>query len=292
MPKLKLLVAGLFILLFGFGGRALAAPPAQNPQNGPIGLEGQIPAAPPKDAATITVPGNGQSFSNIPITVAGICPNGLEIEIYKNNVFSGSTMCNGGTFSLQIDLFDGKNDLVAKDFDDLHQAGPDSNTVSVNFNSPTPSTGPRITLTSAYSRRGAQPGNTLTWPVVLSGGNGPYAISVDWGDKTTADLISRPAAGEFNIEHIYKSPGFYNVTIKATDVNGITAFLQVIGVGNGPSQSSAQTGAATNTTKTNIKIIWWPLIVCLIMIIIAFWLGRRQQIAQIQERLRKGQKPF
>jgi len=267
------------------------APPPPNPQQGSVGLQGEIKGNPPTVAATITVPGNGQVFTNTPITVAGICPKGVLVEIYKNNVFAGSVNCDNGSFSLQVDLFDGKNDLVAKVFDSLNQAGPDSAVVSVTFNTTKPTVGPRITLTTAYAKRGAIPGTTLTYPVTISGGIGPYAVNVDWGDKTNADLLSRPFAGDFEPEHIYKQAGVYNVIIKATDANGNTAFLQVVGIGNGPiSQTDKNAGGSTTITLT--KIIWWPLILALILIIIAFWLGKKQQLEQIRTRLRNGQRPF
>ncbi|MDB5161343.1 MAG: Fibronectin type protein [Candidatus Saccharibacteria bacterium] len=284
-------MAVTLVVFTALGSLVLAAPPAKNPQSGSVGLQGEIPSNPPKEGATITVPGNGQNFTATPITVGGICPKGLLIEIYKNNVFSGSTNCDTGSFTLQIDLFDGKNDLVAKVYDSLNQAGPDSSTVSVNFNANKPTPGPRISLTSAYAKRGAVPGSTLTWPIILSGGAGPYAVSVDWGDKSPADLISRPAAGELSIEHVYKNPGFYTVIIKATDANGVDAFLQVVGVGNGSTQQSTQSGASPTATAQP-KVVWWPLLVSLVLTIAAFWLGKRQQIEQIQTRLRKGQKPF
>jgi len=131
----------------------------------------------------------------------------------------------------------------------------------------------------------------LSWPITISGGAGPYAISVDWGDKTNPDLISRVAPGEFNLDHVYKQAGVYNVIIKATDSKGTAAFLQVVGVGNGPIQQSAG-NTNTNQVITQTKIIWWPLIIALILIIVSFWLGKRQQIEQIRIRLRKGQRPF
>jgi len=285
-------VVGLVLLAaaFVFGGTALAAPPPQNPQSGSVGLQGEIPSAPPTVGATITVPGNGQSFSSIPITVAGICPKGLLVEIYKNNVFSGATNCDNGSFSLQIDLFDGQNDLIARVYDSLNQSGPDSNTVTVNFNASKPSPGPRISLTTEFAKRGATPGTTLDWPVTLSGGTGPYAISVDWGDGSTPDLISRSSPGNLDLQHVYKRSGVYNVTIKATDANGFAAFLQVVGIGNGPIQQTANTN--NSNTIILVKVVWWPLLVSLVLIILAFWLGRRQEIEQIRTRIRKGQKPF
>jgi hypothetical protein len=281
----------LFIFVVSLPAAAAAAPPPENPQQGSVGLQGEIKGNPPTQGATITVPGNGQVFTNTPITVAGICKTDLLVEIYKNNVFGGSVICVNGSFSLQVDLFDGKNDLVAKVFDSLNQAGPDSNAVSVTFNTNKPTVGPRITLTTAYSKRGAIPGTTLTYPVTVSGGIGPYAINVDWGDKTNADLMSKAFGGDLDLEHIYKQAGVYNVVIKATDANGNTAFLQVVGIGNGPITQTDKNVSGT-TTLTQTKVIWWPLIVALVLIIVAFWLGKRQQIEQIRARLRAGQRPF
>src|SRR5690242_1358127 len=77
-------------------------------QIGATGVEGTVPGPPPSHAATIDVPKDGQSFSNIPINVSGLCPINTLVEIYKNNVFSGSAECVRGSYSLQIDLFDGR----------------------------------------------------------------------------------------------------------------------------------------------------------------------------------------
>jgi hypothetical protein len=286
-------VAAATLVLAGMScqlASAQVSPPAPNPQQGSVGLQGEIKGKPPTQSATITVPGNGQTFTSTPITVAGICPKGLLVEIYKNNVFAGSVTCANGSFSLQVDLFDGRNDLVARVFDSLNQAGPDSNTVSVTFNTNKPTVGPRISLTTAYAKRGAVPNTTLSYPITISGGIGPYAVSADWGDKTNPDLLSKPFAGEIDLDHIYKQSGIYNVIFRATDASGNTAFLQVVGIGNGPIQQSS------NQSNTNVivqtKVIWWPLLIALVLIIISFWLGRRQQVEQIRIRLRKGQKPF
>lgn len=288
---LVLLICFVYAFYLAPAVSAQVATPPPNPQQGSLGLQGEIKGKPPTTAAIITVPGNGQVFTNTPITVAGICTNGLLVEIYKNNVFAGSVVCANNSFSLQVDLFDGRNDLIARVFDSLNQAGPDSNIVSVTFNTSKPTVGPRITITTAYAKRGAIPGTTLTYPITISGGIGPYAISVDWGDKTTADLMSRPFAGDLTLEHIYKQSGIYNTLIKVTDANGNAAFLQVVGIGNGPIQQNSADSSA-NTTVTETKVVWWPLLIALALIITSFWLGRRHQIEQIRTRLRSGQKPF
>jgi hypothetical protein len=257
-------------------------------QTGSVGLQGVVPGPAPSQAATIDVPRSGQSFSSLPITVSGFCVNNTTVEIYKNNVFAGSTPCQSGSYRLQIDLFDGRNDLIAREFDDLNQPGPDSATVTVNFSNPAPALGPRVSLTSEYSKRGANPGSILNWPVTLSGGSGPYAISIDWGDKSKTDLISQQAPGLLNLQHTYAQAGVYNVLIRATDANGNAAFLQVVGIGEGPiQQSTVKSGGII--TKENTKIIWWPIIVLFVFIFVAFYVGQKNQLEAIRRRLRAGE---
>ena len=105
------------------------------------------------------------------------------LKIFSNNVFIGSTTCRGGSYTLQTTLFAGANALVARVYDALDQTGPDSNTVNVTYNDAQfAQFGTVVSLTSLYARRGVNPGTSLSWPLILSGGVGPYAVSVDWGD--------------------------------------------------------------------------------------------------------------
>ncbi len=258
---------------------------------GSIGLEGRISSPPPTQGATITVPRDGSTITTLPTTVSGLCPNGLLVKIYKNNVFAGSTQCNNGSFSIQIDLFSGRNELVARVYDDLDQAGPDSNTVVVTFPVGTGSIINRVSLTSAFAKRGANPGQTLTWPITLAGGNGPYAITVDWGDGKTADIISQAFPGTFNISHIYDNPGIYNIVIRATDKDGNLAFLQLVGVANGPTgQNNASGGSGDNKdgsgdAKVQTKVLWQPAAIAFPLIFASFWLGKRYELFVLRKRL-------
>ena len=76
-------------------------------QSTSLGIQGEIPSPPPSRGATIAIPSNGTSFSNVPITVSGTCPSGLLIKVFSNGVFMGSAICSGGSYSLQINLFAG-----------------------------------------------------------------------------------------------------------------------------------------------------------------------------------------
>jgi len=269
------------------GAAALGSP--QTPQSGSVGLEGTIGAPAPTQAATIALPTNGQTFTTMPITIAGSCKTGLLVKIFSNNIFVGSAQCTNGSYSLQISLFSGRNDIVARVYDALDQAGPDSNTISVFFNDAQfAQFGSRVSLTSTYAKLGANPGTELDWPIVLSGGVGPYAISTDWGDGTSATLQSEAFTGTITIKHTYSSAGIFNVIVKATDANGTTAFLQLVGVANGKVTQGATAGGTNGTSNgggNGGTTAWWLTLIIIPFIIVAFWLGRRHELYSIRKHL-------
>lgn len=264
-------------------------------ESGSVGIEGRISSPPPSQAATISIPTNGQSFTELPITVSGLCQGDVLVKLFKNNVFAGSAQCTSGSYSLITDLFSGQNDLVARVFDALDQAGPDSNVVTVSFNDPRQGTASRVSLISNFAKRGANPGQLLTWPITLAGGTGPYAISIDWGDGKTPDLISQAFPGTLTIQHTYDNPGIYNIIVKATDKDGGTAFLQLVGVANGP-LSQSNTGAADDSTKETVvpepRILWQPAALMVPLVLFTFWLGRKYQLRVIRRKIEHGDRPF
>ncbi len=278
-----------------FAALILSVPVFAAEEQGSVGMEGRISAPPPTQAATISIPRPGQTFNTLPVTVSGICPNGLLVKLFKNNVFAGSTQCNNGSFSLIIDLFDGQNELIARVYDALDQAGPDSNAVTVTYNNEKPTFGGRVSLSSAIAKKGANPGQKLIWPISVADGEGPYAISVDWGDGTTPDLMSRQFPGNFDIEHTYKQSGVYNIVIKATDKNGGVAYLQLVGVANGALSQENNGGkddASAATTVTKQQILWWPAAVFIPFIASTFWLGKRHELHTLKKKIERGDRPF
>jgi hypothetical protein len=275
-------------MTIGLVGDVYAGPPAFPPESasGSIGLQGEISTAAPTQGATIITPTNGSVFTTLPITVTGLCPKGLLIKIFSNNVFVGSVVCGDGSYSIQVDLFNGSNQLVAIDYDALDQAGPDSNTVTVTFNSAQfLQYGTYVELTSIYAERGAAPNTTLIWPVILSGGTGPYAISVDWGDGSPSTLISQPDTGTINLSHVYRTAGIFTVIVKATDKNGGQAFLQLVAVSTGATQSNNKN--INNNSVIITKVLWWPALAMMPLIFAAFWVGRRYELYTIRRELEK-----
>ena len=302
--KIKKLLALTSLLVLvsqgGLIGVVQAVDTSQNPQSGSVGLEGSISTAPPTRAGTISTPRDGAVFSSTPITMAGLCATGNLIKVFDNNVFVGSTLCTNGSYSLKIDLFSGGNQLVVRVYDTLDQAGPDSNSVNVTFNDAQfAQFANPVSLTSTFARRGAFPGDELVWPLALSGGSGPYAISTDWGDGSAPVLQSRAVAGSFDTKHTFSNAGVYTVTVRATDKNGQSAFLQLVAVANGATQHSADTangatGASGDksiaATFTSDKAMWFPIVFLLVLLPVIFWLGRRHELYVLRKTLDQARK--
>lgn len=273
------IAAAVLYLAMSVASLPVSAQTVENPQSGSVGLEGQIPGPPPDQAARINSPVNGQTFTQLPVTVSGTCPEGVIVEIYRNDVFAGSVMCsNNGTFQLQIDLFNGENRLIAKVRDLLGQLGPDSNEVTV-FYEPAVTRSDRqlasqqLMLLTNISFRGAEPGTKLDFPLRLVGGRGPYAISITWGDGSS-DVLSRSDTGNFTISHVYDSPGVYRIIVKATDELGSVAFLQLTAIIDGV---DGTTEGDEPPPRVITKVLLWPLYVLLALLPVAYWLGMRHE---------------
>jgi len=263
--------------------------PEPSPKPGSFGIEATKTQPAPTRGATITTPGNGASFSNSPITVNGICPDTLLVQVYNNGVLAGSVVCSGNSFSLEVSLFSGENELSAIVYDDLDQAGPVSNIVTVNYtNTQFAAFGEQITLTSSFARRSAPAENQLTWPLQLAGGTGPYAFSIDWGDGTPTELKSQAQSGVVSIAHAYMKAGIYQVNVKVTDVNQVSAFLQVIAVSNGKVDPADGAANEDGTPKQlPPQILWAPTAAGIVLLLPAFWLGRRSQLVSLRNKMLK-----
>jgi hypothetical protein len=265
--------------------------PQQNPSDQGIGMQGRIQQPPPGDPPSVSLPTEGQVFTELPVNVTGLCTDTLLVRIFKNNVFAGSFVCDGGSYSIQTDLFPGNNEIVAIQYDELDQASPVSNKVNISYPIAVPlvpgspdNVAQRITLTSNFARRGADPGQELTWPITLSGGRGPYAVSIDWGDGKN-QLLTQETIATFDIKHIYENPGVYKVIIKATDADNESAFLQLVGIGNG----AITAGAGDDTPSaavTRTRVLWQPALIMFPLILSSFWLGKKYQLKRVRYRMK------
>lgn len=277
-----LLIAALPLLAY----TAYAATPYTGPEAGSVGLDGTVPGKPPTTAAHIVGPPSGQHFSISPVTVTGTCPANMLVEIYKTDIFAGSTSCtSSGTFTLDVDLLIGENALIARVYDSLNQAGPDSNKVIVYYDVlPTQGSGintldfggPQLLINTDAVFRGTFPGQEMSIPVDIIGGTPPYAINIQWGDATNK-IVSRGDNITFRTPHTYQKAGIYQLSIQASDGNGRVAFLTVASIVNGqPDAATAATSTSNTNTLTRLLVLW-PLYTSTVAVLMSFWLGERRE---------------
>ncbi|MBX4201633.1 hypothetical protein KW803_01925 [Candidatus Saccharibacteria bacterium] len=222
-----------------------------------IQVTAQIQGPAVTDPPVITSPADGTHFSAVPVVVQGNCPaNAAYVEIFRNNIMSGTAICtSGGTFSLEIDLFAGSNEITSRAFNVNDNAGPVSGIFTVYYDSAQPVSVPGqptgssqdnssqgsgssgsessaispLILKTVFVYKGYYVDQEVIWPLDISGGSKPYAFNVDWGDGTNS-VISRKSDGPFNIKHKYKKPGGYKgqytIKVQASDADANYAYLE------------------------------------------------------------------
>lgn len=288
--RLGLAIAGGLLVVAGSNVQAQSSFPNPGPREGAVGIQGTIPTAPPAQAATIVTPTNNVATQDSTVNVTGACPNGLLVKIYNNGIFAGATMCERGTYQLDIAVFNGENELVARVFDALDQEGPESNRRRVTYrDAQFEEFGAHVTITSQYARRGAQPSQKLTWPVIISGGVGPYALTVDWGDGSPDSLYSVSGPGEVMIDHVYKTAGTYDVFVRVVDKNRTEGFLRVVAVSAGNASGVEKAEDKQGDTKLPIdrRILLVALGIVIILLPTSFWLGRRYELAYLRQQIER-----
>ena len=266
-----------------------------------------VPAATLTSPAVITSPTDGFSFNTSNILVEGYCPDGSYINIYDNGGFSGTSMCTtGGTFQLELSLFLGTNDLVARAYNITNQPGPTSSGVTVTYTiavSPTAPTTPPTTvlpllLVSNFVYQTFVVNNTFSWRVQIQGGIPPITLTISWGDSKHTEVITN-ASGLLTIKHTFSQQGYYPVIIKATDANGNVHILQLAALIRNPNAANIYStnyllpapsvGGLTKFFESTKTWLWiaWPSLAIIALMITSFWLGERQEYRDVLFRRRR-----
>jgi hypothetical protein len=144
-------------------------------------------------------------------------------------------------------------------------------------------------ITSAYTYNVHNVGELVSYTVHMTGGQAPYAYTVNWGDGKTATII-RQTADDFTISHQY---GWVNanlaskiIKVQSIDAAGQSSTLQLNAMVRNPAYHSI----VANVTKasglwglfTNARPwLWilWPGYVIVILLVFSFWLGEREELA-------------
>lgn len=185
-----------------------------------------------------------------------------------------------------------------------NSSGGQSNTGSSGAGSVSNS-GPTIPLllSSDFKYKTFITGNDYTWELNVAGGNPPYSVNVVWGDgqNTNYKSVNGPT---FKISHRYKKSGYYAVRVFVTDEDGQTRLIQLAALIH--NSGSPDIGASTNlndgsasdnqggsglssifnltSSITNAKeflMIAGPAVGVVSLMSFSFWLGERQELAQL-----------
>jgi hypothetical protein len=278
----------VFVVLVGlvlaFGSNAVMA--AQYTYSSTITTSGTMWQPAPTRPAVIQVPANDFHVTVLTTPVSGICHGDVIVEIYDNGVFVGAVQCVAGTFHIDnVELTRGSNTLIAKIVDKLGQYGPDS--APVTGRSIVPGSG-QLVVTSDTPVVGGGTGETVDVNVLINGNTHPFAVSVDWGDGSSPDLVARNQSGGFTLSHAYEHGGVYHVVINVTDASGVKVSLQTIVIVHGA--LGAPTGGTTKTRTPQIirnippaLALIWPLYLLLLALVLAFWSGERYEFMMLKK---------
>ena len=306
---LVLLCAGVFIV--GLTYKTLAAS---------VIATARVAAPALTEGAVIINPVEGQTFTDVPITVEGTCPANSYVKLYRNSAFSGSAWCSSGNFTIETTLSDGINTLQAQDYNVTDSPGPAATPVNITFVPPaplstassstvtpsttTPSTAVVSTvpvtaskntvpliLSTEYSFQTFPIGGDFTWELEVLGGAPPYNVNTNWGDRTTTAIII-PTRQKFNISHKYKFAGYFPVKILTIDAHSNKTFLQLAALINVPGTAGFTTKQSTWIGQTILSTgfmqglhqwLWliWPSYLVVVLMIFSFWLGERQKVLKL-----------
>lgn len=271
-------------------------------ESGSINVAGLVKGPPPTTPAVISQPTNNQTFATNLIAVNGTCGSGLLVKIFRNGTLAGSMICQGdGTFSIMIQLTGGSNLLQARNYDFADQAGPDSPGVTVFYSVASSgssdglsgestiisstNTGEQAAIeskenflvTTDTAVKGITVGNEVSWKFVLSGGNPPYALLINWGDGQQ-DLKSYSKNGEILLKHKYTKAGVYKITVKATDSAGRVAYMETTAVIQKSGFFGITSKFLPDTDRTDYFYFAWWVLLSIGLIILAFWLGEKYEL--------------
>ncbi len=280
-PALLLIVLLVGVFLTGWSKIVIASASAS------YNVVTTVVAAPINQSATILYPHNNSTVYNSTINVNGSCQSPSYVVLTKNNLFGGVALCSSSnTWSISVSLLSGSNILQAKIFNLTNRPGPLSSQIKTDYvSSGNISLDNPLILKSNFDYQGVNVGQQFNLPLDLEGGKPPYAISINWGDSTTS-LISQASDGTISIPHIYKKTenykGSYKIIVSTTDTQGKQTSLQLLAIVNLNSSSensiaNISNNSAGNGIFSNIEKYIWPSYAIVILMLISFWLGERQE---------------
>lgn len=194
-----------------------------------LDVTASVPAVPPSGPATIMQPFDQQHVSEIPVTVAGTCPDASYVKLYRNSNFSGVAQCDSGNFQIQTDLSEGENSLQARVYNVTNDEGPTSPSITVFYDvvtaEPEPPASPPTTLEVANVETADYQGGAVQQASVnptISGVAPPFSdIVVTFHSDVMTCKTKADARGWWSCTLDFNLPlGTHHVDITATTPEG------------------------------------------------------------------------
>lgn len=276
-----------------------------------------VPAPMPDGAPSIT----GPQINDMPYAaekvITGTCPvitPSVIIAVYDNGVLIGSSVCGAdGTFSLPVSLDYGTHVLVATIFTITGERGESSTEVTITRLSPMT---PVVSASSAGSQSepsvlappelsgvigvvptspfaGFDTSGEVTWRAKFVGGEPPYKVQIDWGDKTI-DSHTIPDHEEHVFTHRYKVAKAYSVVVNVTDAKGWKATYRTVAVAQFVSRLTAYDNSAQPSPAMSFlqKYMWHIYIITFFGLVFLWYLehGHKavKRVAKKRKRVQHG----
>ncbi len=161
-------------------------------------------------------------------------------------------------------------------------------------------TNPPLLLTSNYVYATSAVSSGFTWTIDLEGGVPPYKVIVYWGDGSNSILIFKTDP-KFQISHHYELAGYYAIKINVIDQTGnvrfITLAARIVTPNTAGNISTTDTGYSlplVQQSKQSVFLmetknwLWlaWPSVVIVLVMLLSFWLGERQEVRALYKQNR------
>lgn len=265
--------------------------------NGTIELGGTVKGKPPEVAAIISQPTDQKHFTTSQLTISGSCLQDKYVEVYRNKVFAGMTLCDSeGNFVITLSLVPGKNNIIVKTRDALGQYGPDSKQHTIFYDAPAQVLSSNRTPLVIYTdpteyQTGLKQEFLLKYTLI--GGQPPYAVSINWGDGGPDTLVSHRVATDYSATHIFAKAGNLTLRLNVIDADGTTSSTQTIvivsptigavgsTVGGCPDNTKAASSLAdlqnrcTAALPSNLLDKAMPVVAAAGLLTASFWAGEQ-----------------
>lgn len=121
--------------------------------------------------------------------------------------------------------------------------------------------------------RYADASGDITVGILIWGGKSPYALTIDWGDKSTNTLKSVAKPGYFTVSKNYAYKGDYTVTLNVSDSSSKQAYVQATIDVPGPVQPknfAEYIGQSLNMSWFDSPV---PTYLLAVAVVLGFWAG-------------------